>query len=106
MGRPFGSRDRLLELMSDGKPRSSRDVAKQLHFTSRSAESVCYRCWKAGPLLRASNPHFTVKPSSQAVPKEIDADDYVLSLRASLSQAFEPMSIKLRMDSANLSDFV
>jgi hypothetical protein len=56
MGRPYGSRDKLLELTSDGKPRSSRDVAEQLHFTDRAAESVCYRCWKAGLLLRAAKP--------------------------------------------------
>jgi len=56
MGRPFGSRDKLLELMSDGKPRSTREIAEQLHFTARAAESVCYRCWKAGLLLRAAEP--------------------------------------------------
>jgi hypothetical protein len=56
MGRPYGSRDKLLDLISDGKPRSSRDVADQLHFTDRAAESVCYRCWKAGLLLRAAKP--------------------------------------------------
>jgi len=54
MGRPFGSRDSLLELMSDGKPRSIRDVAEQIHLTARAAESVCYRCWKAGLLLRTA----------------------------------------------------
>jgi hypothetical protein len=42
--------------MSDGRPRSSRDVAKQLLFTDRAAESVCYRGWKAGLLLRAAKP--------------------------------------------------
>ena len=42
--------------MSDGKPRSSREVAEQLHFTHRAAESVCYRGWKAGLLLRAAKP--------------------------------------------------
>jgi hypothetical protein len=56
MGRPYGSRNKLLELMSDGEPRSSRDVAEQLLFTDRAAESVCYRCWKAGFLLRAGKP--------------------------------------------------
>jgi hypothetical protein len=54
--RPYGSRDKLLELMGDGKPRSSRDVAEQLRFNDRAAESVCYRCWKAGLLLRAEKP--------------------------------------------------
>lgn len=45
-----------MELMIDGKPRSSRDVAEQLHLTARAAESVCYRCWKAGLLLRTPMP--------------------------------------------------
>ena len=56
MGHPYGSRDKLLDLMSDGKPRSSRDVAEQLLFTNRATESVCYRGWKAGLLLRAVKP--------------------------------------------------
>ena len=42
--------------MSDGRPRSSRNVAEQLHFTDRAAESVCYRSWKAGLLLRSIRP--------------------------------------------------
>lgn len=56
MSRPYSSRDKLLELMSDGKPQSSRDVAEQLHFTHRAAELVCYRGWKAGLLLRSEKP--------------------------------------------------
>jgi hypothetical protein len=56
MGRPFGSRDRLLELMSDGKPRSTRGIAEKLDITSRAAESVCYRCWRTGLLLRTAKP--------------------------------------------------
>jgi len=56
MGHPYGSRDKLLELMSDEKSRSSRDVVGQLRFTARAADSVCYRCWKAGLLLRAAMP--------------------------------------------------
>jgi hypothetical protein len=39
--------------MSDGESRSTRDVAEELQFTDRAAESVCYRCWKAGLLLRS-----------------------------------------------------
>jgi hypothetical protein len=56
MGRPYSSREQLLALMGDGKPRSSRAVADQLPFTDLAAESVCYRCWKAGLLLRAAKP--------------------------------------------------
>jgi len=56
MGRPYDSRNKLLDLMSDGKPRGSRDIAEQLDLTHRAAESVCYRGWKAGLLLRAEKP--------------------------------------------------
>ncbi len=56
MGHPYSTRDKLLDLMSDGRPRSSRDVAQRLLFTDRAAESVCYRCWKAGLLLRSEKP--------------------------------------------------
>jgi len=56
--------------------------------------------------FRLQGRQFTVKPTSQANSNEIDVDDYVLSLHASLSQAFEPMRIKLKMNSTKLSDFV
>jgi DNA polymerase elongation subunit (family B) len=56
--------------------------------------------------LRLAGRHFTVKPTSQADLKEIDVEDYALSLYASLSQVFDPMNIKLKMSPANLSDFV
>ena len=56
--------------------------------------------------FRLAGRQFTVKPTSQADPKEIDLGDYALSLRASLSQAFDSMNIKLSTDPTNLSDFV
>jgi hypothetical protein len=56
--------------------------------------------------FRLQGRQFTVKPTAQANLKEIDVDDYVLSLFASLSQVFEPMNIKLRMNPTSLSDFV
>jgi DNA polymerase I len=56
--------------------------------------------------FRSQGRRFTVKPTSQANSKEIDVDDYTLSLYASLSQAFDPMNIKLGMDPTRLSDFV
>jgi hypothetical protein len=56
--------------------------------------------------LRLAGRQFTVKPTSQANPKEIDIDDYVLSLYASLSQVFDPMKIKLEMNPTRLSEFV
>jgi len=56
--------------------------------------------------FRLAGRQFTVKPTSQATPKEIDVDDYALSLYASLSQAFDPMNIKLARNPTSLSDFV
>jgi len=56
--------------------------------------------------FRVQGRQFTVKPTSQADPKEIDVEDYVISLNESLSQVFDPMGIKLKMSSTNLSDFV
>ena len=56
MRRSFTTRDRLLSLMSDGKPRSTRQVSGQLGVTTRAAESACCRYWKAGLLLRSEKP--------------------------------------------------
>jgi DNA polymerase elongation subunit (family B) len=56
--------------------------------------------------FRLQGRQFTVKPTVQANLKEIDVDDYALSLFASLSQVFDPMNIKLRMNPTSLSDFV
>jgi len=56
--------------------------------------------------FRVQGRNFTVKPTSQANPKEVDVDDYASSLYASLSQVFDPMNIKLMTKAASLSDFV
>jgi DNA polymerase I len=56
--------------------------------------------------FRLQGRQFTVKPTSQVNPKEIDVDDYALSLYASLSQAFDPMNIKLATNPTSLSDFI
>ena len=56
MSRPFATKDGLLSLMSDGKPRSTREVTKRLGVTTRAAESACCRYWKAGLLLRSEKP--------------------------------------------------
>ena len=56
MSRRFNSRDRLLILLSDGKPRCTRDVREELHLTGKAAETACHRYWKAGLLLRSERP--------------------------------------------------
>ena len=56
--------------------------------------------------FRLQGRQFTIKPTPQARPNEVDAEDYILSLFSSLSQVFEPMNLKLRSNAPNLSDFV
>ena len=56
MSRPFTTGDKLLSLMSDGKPRSTREVAEQIGVTMRAAEFACHRYWKLGPVLRSEKP--------------------------------------------------
>ncbi len=56
--------------------------------------------------FRFQGRQLTVKPTSQANPGEINVDGYVRNLISSLSQTFEPMSIKIDTAKANLSEFV
>ena len=56
VSRPFATKDSLLNLMSDGKPSSTREVTERLGITDRAAESACCRYWKAGLLLRSDKP--------------------------------------------------
>jgi len=56
MSRSYTSRDRLLSLLGDGKPRCTREVRNQLELTNKAAETVCQRYWKAGLLLRSDRP--------------------------------------------------
>ena len=49
---------------------------------------------------------FTVKPTGQARPAEVNVDDYVRNLISSLDQTFEPMGIKLEASLVpSLSEF-
>jgi hypothetical protein len=59
VSRPFATKDSLLNLMSDGKPRSTREVTERLGITDSAAESACCRYWKAGLLLRSEKPLHT-----------------------------------------------
>ena len=56
--------------------------------------------------FRFQGRQLTVKPTSQVSSREINVNDYVRNLISSLSQTFEPMSIKIDMPEANLSEFV
>ena len=56
--------------------------------------------------FKVQGKQFTVKPTSQTVPREINVDDYVRNLISSLNQTFEPMNIKLQPSEATLSEFL
>jgi len=56
--------------------------------------------------FRSQGRQFTVKPTSQTNPREINTSDYVRNLVSSLNQTFEPMGIKLNVAETSLSDFV
>jgi hypothetical protein len=56
LSRPFTSRDRLLYLLGDGKPRCTREVREELQLTKKAAETVCQHYWKTGLLLRSERP--------------------------------------------------
>ena len=56
--------------------------------------------------FRSQGRQFTVKPTSQTNPREINVGDYVRNLISSLNQTFEPMGITLNTTEVSLSDFV
>ena len=49
---------------------------------------------------------YTVKPTTQTDPREINVNDYVRNLISSLSQTFEPMGLSLDMPETSLSRFL
>jgi DNA polymerase elongation subunit (family B) len=56
--------------------------------------------------FRSEGRQFSVKPTAQANSREVNVEDYVRSLVASLSQTFEPMHITLKTSPPRLSDFM
>jgi hypothetical protein len=56
LSRPFTSRDKLLCLLRDGKPRCTREVREELDLTDKAAETAWHRYWKTGLLLRSERP--------------------------------------------------
>ena len=56
MTRPCSVRNRLLDLLSDSKPRSIRELAQGLGLSLSSSEDVLYRGWMRGFFLRSQKP--------------------------------------------------
>lgn len=56
--------------------------------------------------FKSQTRHFTVKPTEQTDPVEINVEDYVRNLISSLNQTFAPMGISLVMPETSLSRFL
>jgi len=56
MGRDAASQRKVLAILSDGKPRSHRDIVKELGLSDPSVWSVLRRCWRRRLILRTKEP--------------------------------------------------
>lgn len=52
----YGSTQLLLTVLSDGEPRSCRDLVSETGLTAKSVGSSLYRLRKAGSVLRTEKP--------------------------------------------------
>jgi DNA polymerase I len=56
--------------------------------------------------FRFQGRQFSVKPTGQVNPKEVNVDDYVRNLISSLEQTFKPMGINIETAEAGLTEFI
>lgn len=56
-----GTQKRLLQILSDGTPKTSKQLVKITGFSDKSVEGGLYRLWKTGLILRTEKP--TMEPS-------------------------------------------
>jgi len=54
-----GTARKILMLLSDGKPRSSREVRKEMGFSRDAIGSSLIRFWKKGEILRTAEPNLS-----------------------------------------------
>ena len=53
----YGSTQKvLLTVLSDGEPRSCRELMRETGLTAKSVGNSLYRLWKAGSVLRTEKP--------------------------------------------------
>lgn len=51
-----GTRNQILGLLSDCKPRSFRDIVKETGLSEKAVEGSLYRLWREGAILRTEKP--------------------------------------------------
>ena len=55
MGKNSPAREMVLAALSEGSPRSCRDVVEATGMKRPSVYNALYRCWKLGLVLRTKN---------------------------------------------------
>ncbi len=56
-----GQTERLiLSVLSDGKPRSQRELVQETGLGAKSVEGALYRLWRKGVILRTEKPIYEV----------------------------------------------
>jgi len=51
----------ILSVLSDGKPRSQRDLVRETGLSAKSVEGALYRLWRKGVILRTERPIYEVE---------------------------------------------
>lgn len=54
-------RVRVLSVLSDGRPRTFRDVVREAGLGRKAVEGLLYRLWREGLILRTEKPHLEVQ---------------------------------------------
>lgn len=52
--------DKILSVLSDGKPRTSKEISDETRLTQPSVWRGILRCWEKGLVLRSEKPIFEV----------------------------------------------
>ncbi|MEM4311270.1 MAG: hypothetical protein QXX95_02660 [Nitrososphaerales archaeon] len=47
------TKQRILGLLTDGKPRSHREIVKETNLAKKAVEGSLYRLWREGLILRS-----------------------------------------------------
>ena len=58
MSREGATQLKILTVLSDGKPRTSKEINKELRLGSDSVESALGRMWRSSRVLRTAKPNF------------------------------------------------
>src|SRR4030067_3607808 len=84
---------KILTLLSDGKPRTSKEINKELRLGSVSVESALGRMWRGKKILRTANPSISndrvFKGRAGTVSNQRQYHSYLLSKARRPSTSFQ-----------------